>query len=149
MGAGRTRRKESRSVYDIIGDVHGHVEALQALLLKLGYRERNGAWRHPTRTAIFVGDLIDGGPHQIETVRLVRGMVEAGAARITLGNHEYNALLWATYHPERPGEFMRPHTPRTAASTTCFLLLRAKGLTSIANACASSRAFPFGSISPA
>lgn len=69
-------------MYDIIGDIHGHVEALQALLLKLGYRERNGAWRHPERTAIFVGDLIDRGPHQIETVRLVRDMVEAGAARI-------------------------------------------------------------------
>jgi Calcineurin-like phosphoesterase len=127
MGAGRTRRKGSRSVYDIIGDVHGHVEALQALLLKLGYRERNGAWRHPTRTAIFVGDLIDGGPHQIETVRLVRGMVEAGAARITLGNHEYNALLWATPHPERPGEFMRPHTPKNRGQHHLFLAAAGEG----------------------
>lgn len=96
-------------MYDIIGDVHGHVESLQALLKKLGYRKRSSAWRHPERAAIFVGDLIDRGPHQVETVRLVRDMVDAGAARITLGNHEYNALLWATPDPEHPGEFMRRH----------------------------------------
>lgn len=108
-------------MYDIIGDIHGHVEALQALLLKLGYRERNGAWRHPERTAIFVGDLIDRGPHQIETVRLVRDMVEAGAARITLGNHEYNALLWATPDPEHPGEFMRRHIEKHRHQHRAFL----------------------------
>lgn len=108
-------------MYDIIGDVHGHVEALQALLLKLGYRERSGAWRHPERTAIFVGDLIDRGPHQIEAVRLVRAMVEAGAARVTLGNHEYNALLWATPDPEHPGEFMRRHIEKHRHQHRAFL----------------------------
>ncbi|WP_201860525.1 metallophosphoesterase [Microvirga soli] len=96
-------------MYDIIGDVHGHAEALRALLGKLGYRERGGAWRHPERTAIFVGDLIDRGPQQIETVLLVRAMVDAGSALITLGNHEYNALMWATPDPDRPGAFMRRH----------------------------------------
>jgi len=108
-------------MYDIIGDVHGHAEALEALLLKLGYRERNGAWRHPERTAIFVGDLIDRGPHQVETVRLARAMVEAGTARITLGNHEYNALLWATPDPERPGEFMRRHNDTHRRQHRVFL----------------------------
>ena len=37
------------------------------------------AWRHPDRTAIFVGDLIDRGPKQVETVKLVRGTVDTGA----------------------------------------------------------------------
>ncbi len=45
--------------YDIIGDVHGHADVLVALLRKLGYRERAGAWRHPERTAVFLGDFID------------------------------------------------------------------------------------------
>jgi hypothetical protein len=31
--------------YDIIGDIHGYAEPLKALLAKLGYRERGGAWR--------------------------------------------------------------------------------------------------------
>jgi len=33
-------------MYDFIGDVHGHAEELEALLLKLGYVERSGAYRH-------------------------------------------------------------------------------------------------------
>ena len=45
--------------YDVIGDVHGHVEQLEALLRQLGDVERDGAWRHCERTAVFVSDLID------------------------------------------------------------------------------------------
>ena len=33
--------------YDIIGDVHGQIGKLEALLKKLGYRVKDGAWRHP------------------------------------------------------------------------------------------------------
>ncbi len=43
--------------YDIIGDIHGHAGALVALLEKLGYRERAGAYRHPDRMAVFVRGL--------------------------------------------------------------------------------------------
>ena len=64
--------------YDIIGDIHGHAAALTALLRKMGYREHGGAWRHPDRMAIFIGDLIDRGPGQVETVRIVRGMTDRG-----------------------------------------------------------------------
>ena len=46
--------------------------------------------RHPDgRTVVFVGDLIDRGPRQIDTLRLVRSMVDTGQARIVLGNHEF------------------------------------------------------------
>jgi hypothetical protein len=43
--------------YDVVGDVHGHAGALTALLEKLGYRERAGVYRHPDRTAVFLGDF--------------------------------------------------------------------------------------------
>jgi hypothetical protein len=33
--------------YDIIGDVHGQDAKLKALLATLGYRVRDGAYRHP------------------------------------------------------------------------------------------------------
>jgi hypothetical protein len=66
-------------VIDIIGDVHGQFDKLVALLTNLGYRDSGGAWRHSSRSAIFVGDLIDRGPKQLATVDLVRRMVEAGA----------------------------------------------------------------------
>ncbi|RYG77434.1 MAG: metallophosphatase, partial [Alphaproteobacteria bacterium] len=61
---------------DIIGDIHGHADRLEGLLLKLGYRQSGGAWRHPQRTAVFVGDLVDRGSQQRRTLETVRAMVE-------------------------------------------------------------------------
>ncbi len=82
--------------YDIIGDIHGHLELLTELLPKLGYRHNGHSWRHPEgRQAVFVGDLIDRGPCQVETVRCVQAMVEAGDALCCLGNHEFNAICHA------------------------------------------------------
>jgi hypothetical protein len=95
--------------YDIIGDIHGHAEKLIGLLNVLGYRETDGAWRHPERSALFVGDLIDRGPNQLATVNVVRRMVDAGSARCVLGNHEFNAIAWATPDPDAPREYLRPH----------------------------------------
>lgn len=95
--------------YDIIGDIHGHADALEALLTDLGYRNKGGAWRHPARQALFVGDFIDRGPKQMETVSLVRRMVDAGSARAVMGNHEFNAIAWFLPDPECPGEFLRKH----------------------------------------
>ncbi|QEI08913.1 metallophosphoesterase [Pigmentiphaga aceris] len=95
---------------DIIGDIHGQADKLIALLEKLGYRDVLGAYRHPDRTAIFVGDLVDRGPRQVDTVMLVRRMVDAGSARIIMGNHEYNAIAWHTPDPERAGEYLRPRS---------------------------------------
>ena len=56
------------SSYDIIGDIHGHARKLERLLRHLGYRETRDAWRHPDRTAVFVGDFIDRGPEQLRTI---------------------------------------------------------------------------------
>jgi hypothetical protein len=95
--------------YDIIGDIHGQYDKLVSLLKTLGYHETMRAWRHPDRTAIFIGDLIDRGPRQVETLKLVRGMVDTGAAMAIMGNHEFNAIAWATEDPEHPGEHLRPH----------------------------------------
>ena len=94
--------------YDVIGDIHGHADQLKALLIKLSYSERNGAWRHPTRSAVFVGDLIDRGPGQLPTLELVRSMVDAGTARATMGNHEFNAIAWATPDPLNEQYHLRP-----------------------------------------
>ena len=45
---------------DIIGDIHGEIDALESLLIHLGYEE-DGA--HPEgRRLVFVGDLVDRGP---------------------------------------------------------------------------------------
>ncbi len=94
--------------YDIIGDIHGQVHKLEALLGKMEYRCQGGAWRHPDRTAIFVGDFIDRGKQGVETVQIVRGMVDAGSALAVMGNHELNAIAWHTPDPAKPGEYLRP-----------------------------------------
>ena len=94
--------------HDIIGDIHGHADQLEALLTELGYRHRTGAWRHPSRTAIFVGDFVDRGPGQLRTLELVRAMTDAGSARAVMGNHEFNAIAWATPDPVRADHHLRP-----------------------------------------
>lgn len=93
--------------FDIIGDVHGQAEALRALLGRLGYAERGGCFRHPARQAVFVGDLVDRGPDVAGVLDLVRRMTDGGAARVVIGNHDYNLLCWYTPSPTRPHEFLR------------------------------------------
>lgn len=94
--------------YDIIGDIHGHAHKLAALLHRLGYVERGGAYRHASRKAAFVGDFIDRGPQGLETVGLVRSMVEVGSAVAVMGNHEFNAIAWHTPDLRVKGDFLRP-----------------------------------------
>lgn len=94
--------------HDIIGDIHGHADQLEALLSKLGYTNRGGAWRHPSRMAVFVGDLIDRGPDQVRTLELVRAMMDAGSARAAMGNHEFNAIAWSTQDPADHKLHLRP-----------------------------------------
>lgn len=109
------------SGYDVIGDVHGHLGALTRLLRELGYRERHGAYSHPDRIAVFVGDLIDRGSQQVGVVDHVRRMVEAGYADVVMGNHEFNAIAYATPHPDRPGDHLRRHTPKNTGQHAAFL----------------------------
>lgn len=108
---------------DIIGDVHGCATKLEQLLGDLGYAkdEHTGAYRHPERRAVFVGDLIDRGDEQLRVLEIVLRMVERGSAQIVMGNHEFNAIAYHTEHPERSGEYLRPHTPKNQAQHQEFL----------------------------
>lgn len=98
--------------YDLIGDIHGCGDELEALLRTMGYAERSGAWRHPERTAIFVGDFLDRGPKIRQTLRTVRAMLEAGSACSILGNHEWNAFAYHFPHPDGEGGFLRPNSAK-------------------------------------
>lgn len=109
-------------MYDIIGDIHGYADKLQALLANLGYENRSGLWVPPAgRQAIFLGDLIDRGPEQVKVVDIVRRMQAAGYAQCILGNHEFNALGYATPVPGESNAFARPHTPSKVAQHADFL----------------------------
>jgi Calcineurin-like phosphoesterase len=106
--------------YDIIGDIHGHADLIE-LLRKMGYEERNGAWRHPERRVIFVGDFVDLGPKQVESVMIVRRMVDAGSALAIMGNHDFNAIAWYLPDPVNPGEYLRPHSEKNHKQHAAFL----------------------------
>src|SRR5579862_3568063 len=83
-------RRAEHGPFDIIGDIHGCCDELEALLSRLGYAPgAEGAWRHEAgRKAVFVGDLVDRGPRIADTLRLVIGMTKAGSAFCVPGNHD-------------------------------------------------------------
>lgn len=90
-----TNRKELTGPFDIIGDLHGCAVELRELLARLGWQEESGTWRHPAdRRAIFLGDLVDRGPRIVETLEIVRGMIEAGTALCVAGNHDVKLMRW-------------------------------------------------------
>jgi hypothetical protein len=98
-------------MYDIIGDVHGYAGLLKALLLKLGYTKTNGCYRHPSRKAVFLGDLINKGREVRKTLKIVRRMVENQAAFSVLGNNDYRAICYFT--KSATGKFLLNHNSRT------------------------------------
>ena len=76
---------------DIVGDVHGEIDALHSLLRHLGY-DSDGS--HPDdRRLVFVGDLTDRGPDSPAVVARVQSLIESGRAQCVLGNHEFNILV--------------------------------------------------------
>jgi len=83
----------------IIGDVHGCLRELEALVAKVGYRRDRDA-------LIFVGDLLDRGPYPVETVAYA---MQIGGYSIR-GNHEDNALRWLGYEErvQREPGFVNP-----------------------------------------
>jgi hypothetical protein len=98
--------------YDIIGDIHGHADALVSLLNRLGYTETGGIYSRPDYRAVFVGDFVDRGPAIRETLGLVRRMVDAGSALSVMGNHEYNAICFNRERHDEPHRWLRSRTDR-------------------------------------
>jgi len=77
-----------------IGDVHGCVDFLDALLTRPEIADE------PECRLWFVGDLINRGPASAETLRRVRALGER--ATVVLGNHDLRALAIAA-GSVRPG----------------------------------------------
>src|SRR3954453_2852612 len=84
------------SPVDVVGDVHGELDALRVLLQQLGY---NNEGVHPEgRRLIFLGDLTDRGPNSPAVVRLVSRLLDDGLTQGVLGNHDLNLLLGDRKH---------------------------------------------------
>jgi hypothetical protein len=106
--------------YDIVGDIHGQLGKLEALLKKLGYRIKDGAYRNPEgRMAVFLGDLVERGPGQVEVIRIVQRMIEAGSGLSIMGNHEWNAIRFVTR--DAKGNLVKERDPNKTKEHAAFL----------------------------
>lgn len=83
-------RRQERGPFDLIGDVHGCYAELLELLGALGYREDSElGYRHPEgRRLVFLGDLTDRGPRNLDSLRLAMRLVNEGEALAVRGNHD-------------------------------------------------------------
>lgn len=109
-------------IIDIIGDIHGYADKLIGLLEQLGYRH-NGQYFVPPagHRALFIGDLIDRGAQQLATLEIVFAMLDADVADAIMGNHEYNALAFATLDPHHPKQYLRSHSEVHVRQHEAFL----------------------------
>lgn len=96
-------KKDDHGPFDIIGDIHGCYDELVLLLHKLGYTEDAGAeMKHPAgRKAVFLGDICDRGPKNVQTLRLVMAMVRSGNALAVPGNHDVKLVRYLSGKPIR------------------------------------------------
>ena len=78
--AERARQNQPRVI--AIGDVHGCIDELKALLRKCDY--------HPGDIVIFLGDLVCKGPDSLSVVQMAR---EIGAIGVR-GNHDFEVVRW-------------------------------------------------------
>ena len=74
---------------DVIADVHGELDALLALLHRLGVDVEK---RTAARPIVFVGDLVDRGPDSVGVIEVFARLQDAGLAAAVAGNHELNLL---------------------------------------------------------
>ncbi|WP_435979846.1 metallophosphoesterase [Psychrobacter sp. DM4] len=109
-------------IIDIIGDIHGYADKLIGLLTQLGYQHNGQCFMPPKgHRALFIGDLIDRGPQQIKTLDIVFAMLDADVADAVMGNHEYNALAFATLDPEHAENYLREHNETHTRQHEAFL----------------------------
>jgi protein phosphatase len=83
-------RRGDHGPFDVVGDVHGCGDELDALLDRLGHvAGTDGVRRHPDgRRVVFLGDLVDRGPRVAHVLKMAMAMVRAGTALAVPGNHD-------------------------------------------------------------
>ena len=85
-------KMDEHGPFDIIGDIHGCLNELEQLLLKMGYENKDGQYSHPNgRKVVFLGDFCD---RNVGVLRLVMNMVKSGNAYAVPGNHDVKLLKY-------------------------------------------------------
>jgi protein phosphatase len=123
-------RRHETGPFDVIGDVHGCGDELDALLDALGYLPgEDGVRRHPEgRKAVFVGDLVDRGPRIVHVLNTAMAMVQAGSALAVPGNHDIKLVkalrgrdVRITHGLDRSLAELEAQTPEFRAAVAEFL----------------------------
>lgn len=124
-----TDKRDDPSCFDIIGDIHGCADELEALLRALDYvvhwSERDGA-RWPKivppagRKAVFVGDLVDRGPRTPDVLRIVLQMVDSGAAYAVMGNHDRKLMRWFDGRNVKPTHGLQQSIEQLSTESAAF-----------------------------
>jgi hypothetical protein len=102
-----------------IGDVHGRFDKLLNVVLRL---KRMGLGNYKV---VFIGDLIDNSLEQsnvenVKTLTFIKKMLEDGSAYCIMGNHEFNAIGWAT-KKKNTDCYLRPHSENNKKQHQAFL----------------------------
>jgi hypothetical protein len=95
----RVREEVVSAVY-VIGDVHGQLEKLRALLHGADLIDKTETWSGGDNTLWLIGDLVDRGPDGIGAVELLmrlqqRAAEVGGRVQVLIGNHD--VLLLAAH----------------------------------------------------
>jgi HD-GYP domain-containing protein (c-di-GMP phosphodiesterase class II)/beta-phosphoglucomutase-like phosphatase (HAD superfamily) len=80
-----------------IGDIHGELQGLLVDLIAAGLVDERGYWAGGAAVFLQIGDIIDYGPHSVDTYLYLRGLQEQARAAggdvvLLLGNHELMLL---------------------------------------------------------
>jgi hypothetical protein len=81
-----------------IGDIHGALDQLTAVLTRAGVVDAGLAWTGGSGHVVFCGDLVDRGPADRAVLDLVRRLQQeadaaGGRVHVLLGNHEVMNLV--------------------------------------------------------
>jgi protein phosphatase len=95
--------RDASGPFDVIGDIHGMTDELEALLSKLGWslswngegEQRIAALSHPEgRKLVFIGDAVDRGPRSLDALRIMRSAIETGVGYAVASNHDARISRW-------------------------------------------------------
>ena len=109
----------------VVGDVHADDQRLKRVLAAAGVIDRQNAWSAGNAVVIFMGDLIDKGPHPVDVIGFVESLRRAareqgGEVYSLIGNHEAEFLADATAKKSQEfAEDLEKHHIRPADVADC------------------------------
>jgi len=115
--------EQGESILVFIGDIHGQYQKLVDLLNHLDFDHEDSNSNIEFMRIVFVGDIIDNkieeNIDQLACLQLVKLLVDKGLAYCIMGNHEFNAIGWATV--DSHGQPLRKHSEQNRKQHEVFL----------------------------